>query len=524
MRLRRGLLAAGSVLLVAATGCSSFADTAAEEAAAAAAADAADATPTEAPVDDIEWTDCTTQIAGLIADQRGADRDLTFECGRTDVPIDYDDPEGDTLPLFLVRATLGEQPDRIGSLLVNPGGPGGSGADAAIGLALTMPEQVLERFQLVGFDPRGVGLSTPVECIPPDVKEEMFATEPRPTTAAEIDAAFELADRVATGCEEQYGEALGIFNTTDTARDMDRLREALGDEKLTYLGYSYGTTLGSTYAELFPDKVRAMVLDGAVDPDADPVADAEGQAAGFEEAYDAFASGCRSFRAGCPMGDDPRAFLEGLLEEAEAEPIPSAEEGEERRATAGVVMTAVVAALYDQESWPQLSQALVAARKGDAAGVFTLADSYTGRLEDGSYSNLFDANYAINCADTAEEEQVPEEEIRALVAEWSEEYPLFGAGSAVSLYNCSVWDAERTPLPERDAEGSAPILVIGTEGDPATPLAGAVDMAEDLESGVLLTWQGEGHTAYPKTDCVTDAVNAYLLEGTAPQDDLTCPA
>jgi hypothetical protein len=156
--------------------------------------------------------------------------------------------------------------------------------------------------------------------------------------------------------------------------------------------------------------------------------------------------------------------------------------------------------------------------------VFTLADSYTGRLDRGTYSNLFDANYAINCADTAEEEQVPEEEIRTLAAEWGKEYPLFGASSATALYNCNVWDAQRTPLPERDAEGSPPILVIGTEGDPATPLAGAVDMAEDLENGVLLTWEGEGHTAYPKTKCVTKAVDAYLLEEEAPVDDLTCPA
>jgi pimeloyl-ACP methyl ester carboxylesterase len=441
------------------------------------------------------------------------------------VPIDYDDPTGDTLPLFLVRATLGEQADRIGSLVVNPGGPGASGAEAALGLALTMPESVLERFQLVGFDPRGVGLSTPLECIPPDVKAEMFAAEPRPTTAEDIDAAFALSDRVATGCEDEYGQALGAFNTVDTARDMDRLREALGDEKLTYLGYSYGTTLGSTYAELFPDKVRAMVLDGATDPDSDPVADAEAQAAGFEQAFDAFTEGCLAFRAGCPMGKQPRLFVEKLLDEAEAEPIPTAEEGDDREATAGDVFTAIVSALYDEDSWPQLSQALVAARnEGDASGVFTLADSYTGRMDDGTYSNLFDANFAINCADTAEEDQASEDEIRALVAEWSEKYPLFGARAATALYDCTVWDAQRTPLPERDAEGSSPILVIGTEGDPATPLAGAVDMAEDLENAVLLTWQGEGHTAYPKTKCVNNAVNRYLLRAEAPADDLTCPA
>ncbi len=165
---------------------------------------------------------------------------------------------------------------------------------------------------------------------------------------------------------------------------MDRLREALGDEKLTYLGYSYGTTLGSTYAELFPENVRALVLDAAVDPDADPVADAEAQAAAFEAGFDAFASDCRQLIAGCPLGDDPRAFLEGLLQFSATDPIPTADEEDDREATPGVVMTAVAAALYDQGSWPQLSQALVAARQGDADGLFSLADSYSGRLADGT--------------------------------------------------------------------------------------------------------------------------------------------
>jgi pimeloyl-ACP methyl ester carboxylesterase len=519
MRRRPAALAAACGLLFMLTGCMSFADTVTAQESAAASSSAA-----VAEVPPVNWRDCNEQIRPLIAGQPGADRDLSFECGRTDVPISYEEPQGATLPLFLVRVKLAGQTDRIGSLVVNPGGPGGSGSDAAIGLSLTLPEDVLRRFDLVGFDPRGVGLSTPVECIPAPLKDQLVASEPRPVTDQQLDAAFALADEVGKDCTKKYGDALGTFNTVDTARDMDRLRQALGDAQLTYLGYSYGTTLGSTYAELFPDNVRALVLDGAVDPDKDPVADAEASAKGFETGFDAFAENCKGLVAGCPIGDNPREFVYDLLDRAEQNPIPSKKAGETRTATAGVVLSGVQAGLYDQQSWPQLAQALAAAAKGDSAGLFSLSDNYSGRLQDGTYSNLFDANLAINCADTPTDQQVSSAEVRRLAGEWNQKYPLFGAGSAVSLYTCSTWDAKRTPLPHRDAAGAAPILVVGNAGDPVTPLPGAVDMAHDLASGILLTWQGQGHTSYPKTPCVTDAVDKYLIDRTAPQDGLTCPA
>ncbi|MGY1782936.1 alpha/beta hydrolase [Geodermatophilus sp. SYSU D01036] len=522
MRLRRGILAASTGLLLAVTGCSSFSDSGSDSA--DASSSGASSTPAEPEAAPITWTDCDAQITELIAGTPGSERDLAFECGRTEVPIDHDDPEGATLPLFLVRAKLAGQADRIGSLLVNPGGPGGSGADAALSLALSLPEDVLRRFDLVGFDPRGVGLSTPVECIPTELKDRIVAAEPRPTTQQQMDEVLALTDEAADACAEEYGDALGTFNTVDTARDMDLLRESLGDEQLSYLGYSYGTTLGSTYAELFPENVRAMVLDAAVDPDADPQADAEAQAAGLEAGFDAFAANCVALVSGCPVGADPRTFVQDLLTAAATTPIPSSTPGETRTATPGVVVTAVAAALYDTGSWPQLSQALAAARNGDAAGLFSLADAYNGRLQDGTYTNQLDANIAINCADTPDDEAYSEEEVLQLAQDWSQRYPLFGAGAASSLYTCGVWDAARTPLPERDAEGSAPILVVGNSGDPVTPLPGAEDMAEDLAAGTLLVWQGQGHTAYPKTDCVTAAVNAYLIDLTAPQDGLTCPA
>lgn len=488
------------------------------------AAPSTSSAPAEPTAEPIDWQNCNQELQPLIAGQPGSERGLSFECGQVPVPISYDEPGGERLPLTLVRAVFPGQVDRIGSLVVNPGGPGASGVDAAIGLALSLPEDVLRRFDIVGFDPRGVALSSPVECIPDDTKDRLIASEPQPTSADQLDEVFGLADEVAKDCIDRYESpaALGAFNTVDTARDMDLLRQALGEEKLTYLGYSYGTTLGSTYAELFPDRVRAFVLDAAVDPDNDAKAEAEAQAAGLEASFDAFAQNCTSLIAGCPLGPDPRRFVDELMLQASQTPIPSAAEGETRQATPGVIHTAVVAALYDTRTWPQLSQALAAARNGNSDGVFSLADSYAGRLENGTYSNQLDANLAINCADT--DEEIDTDDIRALAAEWDAKYPLFGAGSAASLYTCTPWEGERTPLPERDAEGSAPILVVGNSGDPVTPLPGAVDLAEDLTAGVLLTWQGQGHTSYPKNQCVNDAVNRYLIDLVVPLDGLTCPA
>jgi len=522
MRLHRGRSAVPASLLLALSlflaGCASFSDTLTGSASSGSTASST-APPTAAP---IKWSDCNKQIQPLIAKQPGSNRNITFECGRTEVPINYSEPRGATLPLFLVRARLAGQTNKIGSLVVNPGGPGASGADSAISLALTLPDDVLKRFDLVGFDPRGVGLSTPVQCIPDSVKEQLVESEPRPVSTQQLDDTFAMAKKVADGCAKQYGDALGTFNTVDTARDMDQLRQSLGDQKLTYLGYSYGTTLGSTYAELFPTRVRALVLDGAVDPDVTMQSDAEASAKGLETGFDAFAKNCTGLIAGCPIGTGPRQFVLNLLAKAEKAPIPSSKAGETRKATAGVVLTAVQAGLYDSGTWPQLAQALAAAQKGDSKGLFSLADSYTGRLEDGTFSNLLDANLAINCADS--KDTFTEQQVRALVPQWNAKYPLFGAGAAASLYTCSVWKAHRTPLPKRDAAGSPPILVVGNSGDPVTPLPGAQDMAKDLTAGVLLVWQGQGHTSYPKTNCVKAAVDSYLINLKPPLNGLTCPA
>ena len=522
MRLRRGSLAAvlGSLLcaVLVLSGCTSFASTITAAQRSPAAASAA---PVSTPPAPIRWTDCTQQIKPLVTGQPGADRPLRYSCGRTEVPISYRTSGSPTMPMFLVKVVMAGQTGRIGSLLVNPGGPGASGADAAISLALTMPTDVLQKFDLIGFDPRGVGLSTPVECLSDDLKDQLAAAEPRPLSDAQQKDAFALTQKVADACAKKYGSALGTFNTADTARDVDRLRQSLGDQKLSYLGYSYGTTLGSVYAELFPKNIRAMVLDGDVDPDSSDQAEAEAAAAGLEKSFDAFAANCTALPSGCPVGPDPRGFVQALLTQAQASPIPSAKQGETRKATAGIVLTAVQAAMYDTDSWPQLAQGLAAAQKGDSQGLFSLADSYNGRLDNGTYTNLVDANLAINCADT--DQRYDQAQVRSTIAAWNTTYPLFGASTALGLYTCTVWKANRTPLPKRAKVASAPILVVGNTGDPVTPYPGAQDMARDLGSTALLTWQGQGHTSYPKTPCVTAAVDSYLVNLTVPPAGLTCP-
>ncbi|HEX5495117.1 MAG TPA: alpha/beta hydrolase [Mycobacteriales bacterium] len=479
------------------------------------------ASPGEPSVKPVAFTDCTSVVAPQIKDQPGGDRKLSFDCGTVDAPLDYDNPDAGTVKLYLVRVRMASQHDRIGSLLINPGGPGGSGLDAAVGLALRMPTDVLSRFDLVGFDPRGVGLSDPVQCISDDLKDQITAADPDARTPAEFAAQVRLSQRIATQCSDKYGDKLAQFNTVETARDMDLIRRALGDQKMTYLGFSYGTLLGAVYAQLFPRQVRALVLDGAVDPSQDVVSATEGQARGFQNAFNQFAAACRAQAGACPLGSDPRAFVTTLMAKASRSPVPSSQPGEKRRATGGNVQLAVISALYDQSKWPTLSAALSGANKGDSKGVLALDDEYNERDGSGHFTNILDANITINCNDM--DQRISQAAIRAKLADWRRKYPLFGPSQALSLLTCQVWQQVRHPVPPVHAAGSAPILVVGTVNDPATPYKSAQALSRELSSGTLLSWDGQGHTAYPKTKCVTSSVDSYLVNLTIP-DKKTCPA
>lgn len=472
----------------------------------------------------VNFKDCTDNIKPQLQSQPGGERDLSFGCGTLQVPLDHDKPDGKQLRLYLVRIHLASQKDRIGSLLLNPGGPGGSGLDAAVGLSLQMPTEVLERFDLVGFDPRGVGVSEGIKCISDSEKDTYAAADPDARTPQEFAQQVKDVGQVTEECTTKYGDKLAHINTVETVRDMDLIRRGLGDQKLTYLGFSYGTLLGSVYAQLYPDRVRAMVLDGAVDPAQKTLDAGEAQAKSFESVFDQFAAFCTSKGKACPLGSDPRKFVTALMDKARANPIPSTKTGEERRATAGNVQLAVVSALYDRDEWKALADALALADKGDAKGVFSLGDIYNQRGDDGHYANILDANITVNCNDS--NERFSEQEVQAKLADWRKKYPMFGAGQALGLLLCQEWQPDRHPIPtvEKATTAGTPILVVGTVHDPATPYTAAQALTSELGSATLLTWEGDGHTAYPKTPCITSAVGKYLVDLTMPTAGTRCPA
>jgi pimeloyl-ACP methyl ester carboxylesterase len=478
----------------------------------------------------VSWQPCPEvpeeALAGLVPAEVVQDfvQGITYECATVSVPQDWDAQQApESFAIALVRARSDAQQDRIGSLVINPGGPGASGVDFAVYLSLAsefggLPEEVTRRFDVIGFDPRGVSRSSPVECHTDADLDEKYGAEPDPATQEEFDAAVADIRRVAEACGEKYGEALNYFSTRQTAHDMDAVRAAVGDEQITYLGFSYGTLLGAVYAQLYPERIRAMVLDGAVDPEQDEVAGSESQAAGFERAFGNFADWCDATPAQCPLGPDTRAAVTGAIDAARRSPVPGADG---REATAGWVMWSVIASLYLRDQWPELGDAIDELAQGDPGGVFELADNYTGRDADGQYPNLDDMLTAVNCVDN--DSEVTVEQARDLQQQWREEYPLFGAPLAMSTLGCGLWPAESDPYPTGPAEGAPPIVVVGTTGDPATPFEATARLAEMLGVGVVLTWEGEGHTAYRKTGCINEAVNAYLIELTTPAEGTTCP-
>jgi pimeloyl-ACP methyl ester carboxylesterase len=443
-----------------------------------------------------------------------------FECTEVTVPADYANPDLGTLPLAVNR--LPASGERIGSLLVNPGGPGVSGVAYARAARSIVSKRVRERYDIVGFDPRGVAGSAGLNCLTDRQLDAFVAADGTPDDAAEEQGLLRQGELLANGCEDDDPLLLPHVGTRDAARDLDVLRAVLGDEQLSYLGKSYGTYLGATYAELFPQRVGRLVLDGPIDPSLTTLQLAQQQAVGFQRALGAFLDDCLD-RPACPFSGD-RAAAEEQLNQlvADIDGTPLRGVGR-RRLTQSLAMLGTAWALYDKGSWSFLRMALSRAGRGNGDYLMLLADSYADRGPGGRYtSNANEASYAVNCLDRPQETDI--DKIRAFAAEVAGVAPFLGPYIVWSYLPCSTWPAP----PQGDAapvhaRGSNPILVVGTTRDPATPYEGAQALADQLDSGHLLTLDGDGHTAYREgSTCIDDAVDAYLLDGTTPEAGARC--
>jgi len=446
----------------------------------------------------------------------------TYQCANLTVPLDYANPDGSTLQVQLIKRSARDQKARRGSIVVNPGGPGGSGYDYVAGGGDIVSPSVSEVYDLVGFDPRGVARSAPVKCLTTAQADRFYSYDGSPDSDAEATGALLLGREFAQACAANESTLIPFLGTREASQDLEVLRSALGEKKLNYVGKSYGTYLGSQYAERYPTKVGRFVLDGAVDPSLDADGFATGQAVGFERALQAFLADCVS-RSSCPLGRNKAKAQERLntfLQQVDARPLRVGD----RDLTQALATLGVIASFYSKSSWPGLRTALSQGLRGDGRGLLALSDFYSNRTPDGKYSdNSLDAFYAISCADRADTKGV--DATQAFATKLTETVSVtFGAYLAWGDTPCQSWKVKATSAPVKvTAAGSGPIVVVGTTRDPATPYEWAVSLAGQLQNGVLVTRNGDGHTGYREGSSCTDAaIDAYLLKGTAPQDGLRC--
>ena len=438
-----------------------------------------------------------------------------LECTTLVAPLDYFATGTESVRLPVVRHLALKPNERIGSLLVNPGGPGFGGTYLARNAATIFTEEILDRFDVVGWDPRGTGESVPaIDCI--DNYDPYFAIDPTPDSTEERQAIIDSAKSFADACAERTGSLLSHVSTQDSARDIDLLRRALGEPEVSYFGFSYGSELGASWVTMFPDTVRAAVFDGAADPNASAAEATIDQARGFEIAFNAFLADCAT-KCSFPRGEDPGTAFDDLVAAIDANDYPTVDS--RPRLNLGITYTAVANAMYATSLWPALDAALNEARDGNGAALLRLNDDYYQRRDNGTYGNEIEAFLAITCADDRGPATV--EEIDAYSARLREAAPRLGA-SFEGGYACVFWPVESEPNLVITGRGAGPIVVIGTTNDPATPLESSQKMTRSLEGGVLVKVTGNGHTGYTRSACAQKIVNRYLIDGEPPSAEVEC--
>lgn len=452
----------------------------------------------------VEWSDC------------GDD----FQCAKVKVPMDWKEPAGESIELAAIR--LPAEGTKLGSLLVNPGGPGVSGVSYARQAQQALRPPLLRSYDIVGFDPRGIGDSDPVQCLPDSQLDAYVAADTTPDDQAELAASVADVKRFAAACEQNTGPLLEDIDTLSTVRDLDVLRAVVGDDVLSFLGASYGTYIGAWYAQTFPWRVGRMVLDGAIDPTLTAKQYVAGQAEGFSRALKAYVQNCQS-ESDCPLRgslQDGLAQIGTLVDRSDAAPLKT--DDPNRPLTQSLMVTGIAQALYATQLWPQLSQGLAEAMSGTGTSLLELADTYLERDAKGHFGQTIAANPAIFCLDVPETRTPAQIGVDA--ADLQRKYPPLGGAIGWSALSCSQWPLKAVmPREALTAKGAAPILVLGTVDDPATPYEWAQGLASQLSSGRLLTWEGTVHTAYNHGNkCIDSKVESYLLNGAVPAEGTRC--
>lgn len=443
-----------------------------------------------------------------------------FECASFDVPIDYANPTNGTMKIAVTR--LVGKSSNGNALVLNPGGPGGSGIEYAQAAQYVMSQSLIDNYDIVGFDPRGVGQSTPIDCLSDAETDAYISADGSPDNQQEIDETVNLLKQFAQACADKSPSTYAFIDTVSAAKDIDILRALLKNAQLNWFGKSYGTFLGATYAELFPKNVGRMMLDGAIDPALSNEELSYGQALGFENALKRFVDDCPTHK-NCPLTATGAAGVNQIMDMVnnfDANPV-TLDDG--RELTQAMALTGVLGTLYDKQyGWESLRTTLADAFDGDYGQLVENVDWYTSRKTDGTYSdNSNDAIMDINCLDRQDRPSL--EETQALATKWEVEAPNFGAYLGWGNLSCTYWKAKATGVAHAiSAQGAPTILVIGTTNDPATPYPWAQSLASQLSSGVLLTYDGDGHTAYYQgSSCVDEYVDKYFLSGEVPAG-VTC--